>query len=179
MKQDLVDKFTQVLKSESKSMEYIQARLRSASDIYKQGGHVTMVYKDQQFRMHFDNRRLIVAPKTESDSTNKPSLNSLLDSKPLKNITQGKNLRFMAKLNKTKLYSNYTSKGNKGKSYKKHVDLAVLNFLKGLLTEPPMFNLNREGLESYTKIVSYLKEFDSKIGVTEHDVANLKGRLVN
>ena len=42
-----------------------------------------------------------------------------------------------------------------------------------------MFNLNQEGLESYTKIISYLKEFDSKIGVTEHDVANLKGRLVN
>ena len=116
VKQDLVEKFTQVLKSESKSMEYIQSRLRSASDIYKKSGHVTMVYKDQKFRMHFDNRRLIEAPKTESGSMNKLSLNSLLDSKPLENITQGKNLRFMAKLNKTKLYSNYTSKGNKGKS---------------------------------------------------------------
>jgi Ni/Co efflux regulator RcnB len=58
----MIDVFTETFKSESKTIEYIQSRLRSASDIYKKGGHVTMVYRDQQFRMHFYNKRVLEDP---------------------------------------------------------------------------------------------------------------------
>jgi len=51
--------FLEVLKSETKTLEFTQSRLRTATDIYKQGGHVTMIYRDQLFRMHFDNRRVL------------------------------------------------------------------------------------------------------------------------
>lgn len=51
--------FTETFFSENKTIEYFQSRLRSAKDVYKNGGHVTMVYKDQQFRMHFYNKRVL------------------------------------------------------------------------------------------------------------------------
>jgi hypothetical protein len=56
-KKALVDIFTQTIKTEYKTIEYIQSSLRSASEVYKHGGHVTMKYRDQLFRMHYDNRR--------------------------------------------------------------------------------------------------------------------------
>jgi hypothetical protein len=87
----MLEVFTKTLKSESKTIEYIQTRLRSASDIYKKGGHITMVYKDQLFRMHYDNRRLLVLPKNNSSNP------SLLVSNSLQNISQGPNLRFISK----------------------------------------------------------------------------------
>jgi hypothetical protein len=55
----MVKGLVEVLKSNEKTLEFVQSRLRSASDIYKKGGHVTMLYRDQVFRMHFDNRRLL------------------------------------------------------------------------------------------------------------------------
>lgn len=40
----------------------MQSRLRSATDIKKKGGHVTMQYRDQRqrFRMHYENRRVLL-----------------------------------------------------------------------------------------------------------------------
>jgi hypothetical protein len=45
--------FLATVKSEHKTIEYVQSRLRSANEIYKRGGQLTMVKKDQLFRMHF------------------------------------------------------------------------------------------------------------------------------
>jgi len=58
-KDQMLKGFISIFKSENKTIEYVQGRLRSASDIYKKGGHVTMVRRDQLFRMHFDNRRIL------------------------------------------------------------------------------------------------------------------------
>lgn len=59
-KQYLRDLLVNCIKTESKTIEFIQSRLRSASEIYKKGGHVTMQYRDQLFRMHYDNRRVLL-----------------------------------------------------------------------------------------------------------------------
>jgi len=61
-KYDMLEILIETFQSESKTIEYIQSRLRSATDIFKKGGHVTMVYKDQQFRMHYDNKRVLEVP---------------------------------------------------------------------------------------------------------------------
>jgi hypothetical protein len=53
----MLKSFISTMKTENKTIEFVQSRLRSASDIYKRGGHVTMVRRDQLFRMHYDNRR--------------------------------------------------------------------------------------------------------------------------
>jgi len=63
----------------------------------------------------------------------------MLDSKPLNNITQGKNLRVISKLNKTPQYSHYAIGTVRLKKYKKLVDLAEQNFQKGLLSEAVVF----------------------------------------
>ena len=102
----------------------------------------------------------------------------LLDSTPLKNISQGQNLRFIYKLNKTHLYNNFSSASSK-KSYKKHADVAVLNFIKGLLAEPPLFNLHREELNSYQKIVDYIKLFKKDNGLKVGNIARLKHSTLN
>jgi hypothetical protein len=58
-KTEMLEGFISTFKSEHKTLEFIQSRLRSASEIYKKGGQVTMVYRDQLFRMHYDNRRVL------------------------------------------------------------------------------------------------------------------------
>lgn len=58
-KKELLDLLIECFKSEPKTLEYIQNSLRSATEIYKKGGHVTMKYRDQVFRMHYDNRRAL------------------------------------------------------------------------------------------------------------------------
>lgn len=59
---------------------------------------------------------------------------------------------------------------------KKNVDLAVQNILKGLFSEPPMFNLNRDGLETYSKIREYLKTFNYALNLKPTNIASLKRR---
>jgi hypothetical protein len=59
------------------SFEYIQNSLRSAKDLYLDGGQVTKILKDQSFKMLFDNKRKIVEPKKPFDITK-----GLLDSVP-------------------------------------------------------------------------------------------------
>lgn len=155
------------MKSDTKSVEYLQSRLRSASDIYKTGGHVTMVFKDQKFRMHFDNRRLLVAPIGVKE------IQTLYDSLPLNGIKQGENLRFISKLSKTSEYNSFTSVSY-NKTYKKQIEVPVLNFVKGLLTEPPLFNLHRVGLETYALIEEYIKTFNPGININPMKIARLK-----
>lgn len=59
-KEEMKEVFSQALKSEKKTIGFVQHRLRSATDIYKKGGHVISTYKDQIFRLHFDNRRVLL-----------------------------------------------------------------------------------------------------------------------
>ena len=47
----------------TKSFEFIQTRLRSANEIFRKGGHVTRIYSDRNFRMHYDNRRIVLVPE--------------------------------------------------------------------------------------------------------------------
>lgn len=64
-----------------------------------------MVYKDQKFRLPYDNRRLI----KESNDSNLDR--RLFDSSPLKNVKQGHKMRYIIKLNKQHQYSQYSNIG--------------------------------------------------------------------
>jgi hypothetical protein len=170
----LKEVFLETFKSESKTLEFIQTRLRSATDIYKYGGHVTMVYRDQLFRMHFDNKRILL------DEGKDLSKEILLDSNPLNSVSQGENLRFISKLPKLKQYTRFSNLVvNNAARYKSVEDLAVINFVKGLLISPPMFNLHRVGLEEYKDIVAYLKAYNPKIKLNEKGIAVLKSRPIS
>lgn len=171
-KQEMVRSFVEIVKSEDKTIEFVQSRLRSASDIYKKGGNVTMVYRDQLFRMHYDNRRLL-----EWETTIPATIEKLVDSKPLEDINQGKNLRYISQLSKRKLYGKYISSGKALNSYGSKVEIAVRNFLKGLLSTPPKFNLNRNDFFTYCSIVEFIKSFNSEIKITESELALMQHRV--
>lgn len=72
----LHDVFCNCMK-EGSSFEYIQNSLRTATDIYKKGGHMSMVYKDRLYSMSYDNKRVI----QRNDNKQRCDV-SMLDSKP-------------------------------------------------------------------------------------------------
>jgi len=98
-----------------------------------------MVYKDQIFRLQYDNRRIIIiVPKGPENNIDFSSI--LLDSKPVPNKEYSKNIRFMSKLHKQRLYNKQCNKQCNilsGYKYKDYTDLAISNFIKGLLSNPP------------------------------------------
>ena len=160
--------FLESIKSEYKTLGYIQSTLRTASDIYKKGGHVTMVYTDRQFRMHFDHRRLL-----QWESTIPSTIEQLIDSKPIANVTQAKNLRYIARMSKTKLYTKFSSVKSLN-SYKDEDELAIRKFLKGLLSTPPCFNLSRDDLLSYPLIIEYIQNYNPKLKYSPATLAKIK-----
>ena len=128
-----------------------------------------MVYKDQLFRMHFDNRRVL-----DWATTIPSSLENLVDSHPLENINQGKNLRFIGRMYKNKLYGKHTSVLQSVKKYKNKEEMVIRNFLKGLLSTPPKFNLNRRVLLGYKDIVEYMLSYNPSLKITVSSLAYLK-----
>jgi len=131
-----------------------------------------MVYKDQIFRLQYDNRRIIIVPKGLENNIDFSSI--LLDSKPVPNKEYSKNLRFMSKLHKQRLYNKQSSilSGNK---YKDYTDLAIRTFIKGLLSNPPKYNLE-DGLSDYSGIIEFLRKFNSSLKISKQSISNLKNR---
>lgn len=166
--------FKETLKGEDKSWVFVQNSLRSALDIYKGGGHVTRVYKDQMFRLQYDNKRLIIIPKGYEDTID--FSNILLDSIPVPNKEFSKTLRFLSKFHKQSIYSKGTSTSS-GNKYKSYIELAVRNFLRGLLSNPPLYNLKNDW-QSYSEIIDFVREFDDRIKITKQSISNLKNRKI-
>lgn len=165
-KSDMLKTFIATMKTGRRTLEFVQSRLRSATDIYKQGGHVTMVRRDQLFRMHYDNRRVL-----DWETTIPASIEVLVDSKPLLDVEEGRNLRSVARLTKQPQYGKYIGGAKKLRSYKSKEELVIRNFLKCLLTQPPLFNLTRVELNTYPLVLEYIKTYDPRIKLTTNSLA--------
>jgi hypothetical protein len=50
----------ELFNSNNKTLEYISTRLRTASDIFKKGGHVTSILADKSWSIIFDHKRRII-----------------------------------------------------------------------------------------------------------------------
>jgi hypothetical protein len=170
----LVDLLKNTLETKSKSLTFIQSSLTSAKAIYKHGGHVTMQLRDQTFRLHFDNRRSISDGSFEGSFEVERLKNSLLDSEPLENVDDCRNLRSLMKFSKQKSYNKLTS-GSSNSKYLNSLDVAVRTFLKGLMCIPPKYNLHND-FECYNDIIDYLKSYDIKIKVSKSNISRLKNR---
>lgn len=217
--EELIVTLTKTLQSENKELEYVQNSLRSAYDIYKDGGHVTMVYSDKIFRLLYDNKRIIVDNSSDfgylnlisnnilskdeptSDSATQELIDSkdsatqelieskeatlditstLLDSRPARDITRCKNQRFLSKIGKLKIYNRETSLSNvqsRGK-YKSKIELAIRNFVKGILSNPTMFNLGVNPFKNYAEILEYLNSYPNKgnLKMTKDSLSKLRNR---
>jgi hypothetical protein len=165
-------KLLDCFRSEPKTLEYIQSSLRSATDIVKQGGHVTMKFRDQLFRLHFDNRRVLLWETTVPSTIEK-----LVDSRPLDNTSEGENLRCISRMYKTKLYGKYNTVTRPNK-YKNPGEIAVRHFLKGLLSSPPKFNLQTDAFCSYKDIIEFIKEYNPSIKFSANSLSLYKTRNV-
>jgi len=86
----------------------------------------------------YDNRRLIIIPKGYENTFD--FSNILLDSNPAPNKEFSKTLRFLSNFYKQSIYNKGTSVSS-GNRYKTYIELAVRNFIKGLLSNPPKYNL--------------------------------------
>lgn len=168
-KDEMLKQFIETVKTEIKTLGFVQSRLRSATEIYKKGGQVTMVRRDQIFRMHFDNRRLL-----DWETTIPSTIEKFIDSKPLLDISQGQNLRFIGRLSKNKQYGKYTSIKTVT-NYKSQEEVVIRNFLKCLLSSPPLFNLYYD-FANYQEILEYIHSYNPQLKLTSDDIAILKYR---
>lgn len=155
--------------------EYIQNSLRSAKDIYLKGGHVTKVYKDQSFKMVFDNKRHIIKPGDKSYDIS----NNLLDSAPWSCISECKDVRALIKLLHSVDYNHLTTKP-KNKKYKSDLETAVRTFIKGLFKQGGYFGIHNTDLGSYNDIADFIKGFKYSTGltVTKDSISKLKNRQI-
>src|SRR3954454_24829960 len=114
---EVYSKVSEVLLTKEKYFNFLTSRLRSAKEIYLKGGHVTMIYSDQIYRLMFDNKRVIL---------DKDLNVTLFESKPLKNVEEGKMLRYISKLPKTSSYSKMSGCGSNN-LYKSNEELMIRN----------------------------------------------------
>lgn len=176
---EIEELFKNTMNSKNKEIVYLHHRLRSALDIFKNGGHVTSVYKDQIFRMFFDNRRVIQEKVG----------NTILDSKPVKDVNQAELFRYLGKLPKSNIYQKNSSIGNSYKNtYINMTDIAVRSFIRNLLSGE--LNLDKNKFKNYTEIAIFVNNYnlykkDSKdcidnkmLNITANIIAQLKRRSV-
>jgi len=159
------------LKSKDKSVEFTNKSLRSAIDVYKKGGHVTMIYKDQVFRLHYDNRRVIEVPE---DLKGKYEFHDvLLNSKPVQNKDFSLITRYVSKLQKSRIYNVTTSTGV-GNTYKSYKEVAVRSFIKGYFSRK--YNLKGNEFRSYDELIKFVQCYDEKYKITKSNLSTLKNR---
>ena len=172
-KSELTDLLSDVMKSQSKTLEYVQGSLRSASDVYKKGGNVTMKYRDQLFRLHYDNRRVL-----RWESSIPGAVEKLVDSDPIVAVEECKNLRYIGMLHKQKMYSKFTAGGLLKNKYVCQEEVAVRHFLKGLVTSPPSFNLPSNPFKSNKEVIDFLKRYKPGLRLTPDRVSKYRVRVM-
>ncbi len=168
-KSELVSNFILLLSGNEKEFEFIASSLRSASDLYKMGGHVTKIYRDMKFRLQYDNKRLIVDDNKVHDVSR-----ILLDSRPYEQVKDCQNIRNISRLNKTTSYNRLSSTPS-SKVYKSSVELAVRNYIRGLYADPPMYGLNND-FENYRELIDFIHCYDKNIKVSKDSISKLKNR---
>jgi hypothetical protein len=165
--------FKNTLSKTDKSIEFVQARLRSALDIYRKGGHVTKVYTDRTFRLHFDNRREMIIPEGYENNTD--FSNIIFDSKPVYNIKTVKYLRGMSKINLISKYDQRLGKTAISNKYYDYTDLAIRNFIKGVLNGDYGENIK---FDNYEAMIKFIKGYKPGFRISKSSISNLKNRPI-
>lgn len=173
---ELVSLFKTTLSSGVKEFEYTQSRLRSAKDVFKTGGHVTEVLRDQKVRLLYDNRRRIVEP---SSYTGFDMSNEIFDSMPLNTIDECSRIRFISKLPYKKPYlKNAPVKKEIRSVYRTYLEVGVRNLIKGYLAKEPFFGLKGTEFTGYKDLISFIQGFDlfGEIKISKSSISHLKHR---
>lgn len=150
--------------------DYIQTSLRSSKDIFLKGGHVVVKYKDQSFKMAFDNKRKII----ESNENRKTSL---LDSRPWEDIKVCSDVRSLIKMVYNTEYNSLLTKPQ-GKGYKTHLETAVRTFIKSLFSDGGRYGVTMSNFGSYNALIEFLREYKplKSISLSKSSISKLKCR---
>lgn len=142
--------FKLILNSTDKTIQYLSFSLRSGSEIFKKGGHVSDIYKDQSYSMNYDNKRRIC---DELFST--PDFH---DSFPLKDINEAKLYRIYSKHgSKTSYDKSLPQKSTK--RYKSYLELGVRNFVKALYKNE--LNLTSSSFKNYAELITFIESYNT------------------
>lgn len=175
---ELVTIFKNTLKAEVKEFEYTQSRIRSAKDIFNNGGQVTNIYKDQRVRLIHDNRRSMISQ--EGDDVFDMS-NQIVDSQALTDVSECLKRRFMSKYAfQTPYLKNQSSRVVVKSVYRNFIEIGVRNFIKGYLADDPLFGLKGIEFNNYESIILFIKGFDltKSVKISKSSISQLKSRPV-
>jgi hypothetical protein len=173
---ELVDEFKKVLGKKDKSFEFTLATTRSAKEIYKKGGQVTLIRRDQKVRLQFDNRRAIQEPK---DFEGFDMSNNLFDSLPHKNIVECSKRRFLSKFIHTTPYlKSAPARDSSRAKYKSKIEVGVRNFIKGYLAKVPLFGFKGNEFKCYRDIINFIIGCDhtKEVRISKQSISWLKNR---
>lgn len=162
----LYTEFSEVMKGK-KLIVYTQSSLRGAKQVYEDGGHVTVVYNDQSFRLIFDNKRRILTRGVTKDQ-------KLFDSIPWIDAATCKSVRNNAKIAGASTYNKYLSKP-KGSAYKNPWEIGVRAFVRWLVLNNKMVE---ERFDTYDKIIEFVRlgALDNKVKISKSSISKLKAR---
>jgi hypothetical protein len=176
-RKDLVSQFKNILSSKDKYADFVRKSLRGAKDIFEKGGHVARTFKDQVFRLHYDNRRRIIEPHDFKYTDSTDLSNKLLDSQPLENINKCKTLRFLAKFPTTKPFN----KNNANKaitSYKSSLEIGIRNFIKAYYCKNKEFGFKGNEFKNVKSLIDFIYgEVPAKsVKITIHSISKIRNR---
>jgi hypothetical protein len=161
----------ELFNSDDKTLEFISMRLRTASDIFKKGGHVTSILSDKSWSIIFDNKRKIKVQGGITDYRTK-----LFFTEPHLTVDDAWGFRTFNKTIKTGDYEVGETKLTLGR-YKSELDLTIKSFIKALTH-------NQFGLilpEGFTNndIREFILRYNYDISIK--DILNIKSRkpLIN
>ena len=173
----MVESFKTILKKKDKSFEFTLATVRSAKDIYKKGGHVTSICRDQKLRLQFDNRRVVQEPKKFEGFD---MSQNLFDTLPHKNIVDCSKKRFLSKFIYTRPYLKSITSGTTKAKYKSKIEVGVRNFVRGYLAKDPLFGLKGNEFKFYRDIINFIIGCDhtKEVKISKQTISYLKNKQI-
>lgn len=132
-----------------KTIDFAGLSLRSAIDIYKKGGHVTMDYRDRDFRVLYNNNRIVVDQERFIKI-------GLLITKPVNSVEESLTQRSYSRLTRGVLYQKNTSLKSINK-YNSNLEIGIRTFIKDVVN-------NRNGVtmsmfKGYTGIIDFIRKY--------------------
>lgn len=143
---------------QGKTVTFTSTSLRSATDIYKKGGHVTMEYRDQDFRLWYNNQRVVQENLGNNLGNNleKKGDIGLLWTRPVKSIEEALTLRRFATLSKGGLYHKSTGLKSLNK-YKSYLEIGVRAFIKDVVKSRNGVSLSM--FKGYNGVIDFIREY--------------------
>jgi hypothetical protein len=82
-------------------------------------------------------------------------------------------LRSLSIIHKTRVYNKLTHK-NVGNTYSNYQELAIRNFIKGILSDKVMFNIDKNDFDNYNSIITFIHKYNPKFRISKPSLSKLK-----